>query len=157
MSDTDTNSLLAGVTAEIETLHARFEEWFAGRVARDDAWFDREIAHRFAHEMLLVYPGGARVSRDDLATAVKNAYGCSPEFRIQIRNVTVRPLHSERYALAIYEEWQRNAANSKPPDNGRTSSVVFEILERTPLELRWLHIHETWVPADVMAADDFAF
>ncbi|MGI9385187.1 MAG: DUF4440 domain-containing protein [Methyloligellaceae bacterium] len=157
MPSTDTGNLLAGVTAEIEALHALFEDWFAGRDDRDDAWFDREITERFSPDMLLVYPGGARVARDALTAAVKNAHGCSPDFRIQIRNVTLRPVQSERYVLAIYEEWQRNAANSKPPDNGRTSSVVFEIRARDPLRLRWLHIHETWLPADVIAKDDFAF
>lgn len=150
-------NLAADVTAEIEALHAAFEDWFTGRVDRDDAWFDREIAHRFSSEMELVYPGGTRVDRDALIGAVKSAHGGSPEFRIQIRNVTLRPVHSERYVLAIYEEWQRNAANSKPPDNGRVSSVVFEIVARDPLQLRWLHIHETWLPANVIADDGFAF
>ena len=96
--------MLAAVRAEIEELHARFEDWFSGRAPRDDAWFERHISDRFSPDLLLVFPGGTRVGRDALVDGLRDTHGCSPEFRIQIRDVTVRPLESDRHVLAIYEE-----------------------------------------------------
>jgi hypothetical protein len=55
--------------------------------------------------------------------------------------------------LATYEEWQRNALASKPADNGRIATVVFKIGD----PLKWVHIHETWLPEAVMAPDDYDF
>ena len=58
--------------------------------------------------------------------------------------------------LATYEEWQRNALASTPPDNGRVATVLFED-DRAEDRLRWLHIHETWLPEEVMAAGPYDF
>ena len=57
------------------------------------------------------------------------------------------------YLLATYEEWQRNGLASTPFDNGRLATVFFATGER----LRWLHIHETWLPQEVMAAGPYDF
>lgn len=57
------------------------------------------------------------------------------------------------YVLATYEEWQRNAIASKPADNGRIATALFRARE----QLRWIHVHETWLPRDVMAAGPFDF
>ena len=57
------------------------------------------------------------------------------------------------HVIATYEEWQRNALASTPPDNGRVATAVFERGER----LKWLHIHETWVPPEQMAAGPYDF
>ncbi|MGB1016836.1 MAG: hypothetical protein ACPG4T_22035, partial [Nannocystaceae bacterium] len=80
-------------------------------------------------------------------------YGNSPGFAIAIRRVQVRWQRGTTI-LATYEEWQRNARRSTPPDNGRAATVLFEDLGT---RLSWLHIHETWLPAEIMAAGPFDF
>jgi len=57
------------------------------------------------------------------------------------------------HVVATHEEWQRNALASKPSENARIATVLFEDTE----PLRWLHIHETWMPADVAAAGPYDF
>ncbi len=59
--------------------------------------------------------------------------------------------------LATYEEWQKGALNSKPPNNGRVSSAVFLKDRSRPNGLMWLHVHETWLPEAVVSADPFSF
>ena len=89
---------------------------------------------------------------DDIGTGIRSGYGSNPDFRIAIRNVKVcRVL--DQYILATYEVWQRNARASKTPDNARIATALFENAER----LRWLHIHETWMPASCVTADSFDF
>ncbi len=89
---------------------------------------------------------------DEIGTGVRNAYGTNPEFRIAIWNVKILRV-LDGYILATYEEWQRNARASTPPDNARIATVLFENAER----LHWLHIHETWMPASVVSASSFDF
>ena len=60
---------------------------------------------------------------------------------------------TEATAVATYEEWQRNALASEPANNGRIASVLFA----TSDALQWVHVHETWLPADVMAAGPYDF
>lgn len=40
-----------------------------------------------------------------------------------------------------------------PPDNGRVATVLFRETE----PLRWLHIHETWLPESVQSAGPYDF
>ncbi len=144
---------LARVTAEIEGLHRFFVEWFTGVIPRSDELFERRYASRFAPECLLIPPAGITLDNARLAQAIRDNYGKSPGFAIAIRRVVVRWQRGDTI-LATYEEWQRNARKSKPPQNGRAATVLFaDHGER----LKWLHIHETWLPAEVMAAGSYDF
>jgi hypothetical protein len=89
---------------------------------------------------------------DQLSERVRSAHASNAEFRVAIRNVTVRRQHGG-HLLATYEEWQRNALASTPPDNGRIPTVRFRDVR--PLE--WLHIHETWLPDSVARAGPYDF
>lgn len=60
---------------------------------------------------------------------------------------------SAKHVLVTYEEWQRHALASMPPDNGRLSTALFDCADG----LRWLHVHETWLPAAQMAAGPYDF
>ena len=144
------------VRAEIEAVHAFFVEWFGGHIPADDAVFDKRLLARFDERAQLVQPGGQQLSLAELSAGMRRAHGASPDFRIAIRNVAVEREHGE-WILATYEEWQVNAKNSKPPDNGRLSSVLFRRDDAAPGGLVWLHVHETWLPADVMAAGPYDF
>lgn len=142
---------LKALRKEIEDLHVFFEDWFSGRSSSDE--FAARFDHRFDEQTLLIQPGGAALPLDQFKEGLRAAHGSNPDFRIQIRNVTLRREFGE-LALVTYEEWQRNALASRPPDNARVSSVLFDTSGET---LTWLHIHETWLPEDQVTSDRFDF
>jgi hypothetical protein len=145
-----TDSLELQVRTEIEALHEFFVGWFSGQLP-EDAFEDRFL-RRFDRDFLLVPPAGTLLKLAGLADGVKAAYATNPPFRIAIRNVRVQRVFGNQ-VLATYEEWQRFALASKPPENGRIASVLFERGE----PLRWLHIHETWLPQTVAEAGPYDF
>ena len=55
--------------------------------------------------------------------------------------------------VATYEEWQRNALASKPADNARIATVLF----RKEESLKWLNVHETWMPETAAPAGSYDF
>lgn len=138
------------VREEIESLHEFFVGWFSGALA--DAAFDEDFMPRFAPDLVLIPPAGKTLTLPELAAGVRAGYGTNPSFAIAIRNVRVRRAWDSGI-LATYEEWQRNALASTPQDNGRVATVLF-----TPSQpLRWLHVHETWLPPETMAAGPYDF
>ena len=145
-----TSTLEAIVREEVEALHRFFVGWFSGSVPMDS--FDREFLSRFDSQFLLVPPAGELLSLGNLESGVRKAYGSNPDFRIEIRNVKLRRVLSNE-VLATYEEWQRNALASKPRDNARIATVLFQKKE----PLRWLHIHETWMPERIASAGPYDF
>ena len=140
---------------EIEGLHEFFVDWFSGSIAQDDTVFEQRFALRFSEDCELIQPSGDTLSRDVFFRAVNNSYGSSPDFRIAIRNVRVRVELSTGHLLVSYEEWQRNAVNSKPSDNARAASVLFA--REVDGKFKWLHIHETWLPEAATSIDRFDF
>ncbi len=138
------------VRREVEGLHAFFVGWFGGRI--DESRFERDFTPRFSPDLLFIPPAGRLLGLSDLSQAVRQSHASNPDFRIQIRNVRVAGEYGN-HALATYEEWQRNARQSTPPDNARIATALFEVGP----SLRWKHIHETWLPADVTTQDAFDF
>ena len=138
------------VTKEIEALHEFFVAWFTGAI--DASQFKIGFLNRFDPTFLLIPPAGTILDLDGIAANIRAGYASNPNFRIAIRNVQVRRVF-DGHILATYEEWQRNAIASTPPDNARLATVLFA---DTP-PLRWLHIHETWMPKDVAAAGPYDF
>ncbi|MEE9345413.1 MAG: nuclear transport factor 2 family protein [Methylococcales bacterium] len=138
------------IRVEIEDLHEFFCNWFAGKLPKAD--FDSKFTARFAPDLVFIPPAGELLGLADLSSVIYDGYASNPKFRIQIREVTVRQ-EFDSYVLATYEEWQHDALASKPPDNGRVATVVFKIDN----PLKWVHIHETWLPKTVMASDKYDF
>jgi hypothetical protein len=149
--------LLAAAKAEIEDFHTFFDDWFQGSVENDEQILQARHGDRLADDFQLTYPGGVTMDRKGLIDGVRQAYGKSPGFRVQIRNVRLRPLVCDRHLLANYEEWQKNAVNSTPTNNARFSSAIFRIVSDDPIALEWFHLHETWLPREVMDADPFDY
>jgi len=147
------SALTTRVTREIEALHAFFVDWFTGSIPASDEVFERRFSQRFDPTCLLIPPAGSTLNNTQLTSAIRGTYGNSPGFSIAIRRVQVRWQRGDTI-LATYEEWQRNARKSTPPDNGRAASVLFADLGS---RLSWLHIHETWLPPEVMAAGPYDF
>ena len=143
-------SLEHQVQQEIEALHAFFCEWFGGRMPKEA--FDAQFTQRFDPALVFIPPAGHYFGLSDLSDAVFAGYASNPDFRVQIRSVRLLRVF-DGFVLATYEEWQRNALASTPPDNGRLATVLFEVGE----PLRWHHIHETWLPLATMQSDPFDF
>jgi hypothetical protein len=138
------------VRREIEALHEFLVGWFSGAESEDA--FESRFLARFSRDLVFIPPAGTLLGLEDLASSVRTAHASNPDFRVAIRRVRVgRELGS--HVLATYEEWQRNALASTPPDNGRVATVLFARSER----LTWLHIHETWLPGKVMRAGPYDF
>ena len=138
------------VRREVEDLHRFFVGWFRGDLPASD--FEPQFLARFSPDLVFVPPAGRLLGLQDLASMVRDGYASNPDFAVQIRNVTIRR-ELAGHALLTYEEWQRNALASRPANNGRLATALFTTGE----PLRWLHIHETWLPAEVMAADGYDF
>ena len=148
-----TSDLLERVTDEIDQLHAFFVARFSGTAEDSDEVFQRGFVDRVAPHGTLIQPGGGRLQLGELVQGMRRAHGTNPDFDIRIRNPRLEHVTPE-LVLATYEEWQRSAINSEPPANGRLSTVVFL---RESDRLRWLHIHETWLPSDVTAKAETLF
>ncbi len=144
------SSIQERVRYEIEDLHEFFHDWFTGKVHEDE--FESKFLTRFARELVFIPPAGIFLGLEDLSSSVRAGYASNLDFRVQIRRVAVQK-EFDGYVLATYEEWQRNALASKPPDNGRIATVVFSSSD----PLKWHHIHETWLPRDIIAAGPYDF
>ena len=145
----------AQVRGEIEQLHIFFVEWFSGVASNEDAAFEARFGVRFDDEFILIPPRGEVLGLNELATSIRRAHGSNRDFRIAIRNVVVRR-RTTSLLIATYEEWQRNARASTPPDNARVATVIFS---KAPSgeRLRWLHVHETSMPEQALRAGSFDF
>lgn len=145
-----TSNIESQVRDEVEALHRFFVDWFTG-AASDDA-IETDFLNRFDPDFLLIPPGGTVLTLDEFDAALRRGHGTNPDFRIAIRNVTIRG-NLDDCIVATYEEWQRNALASTPPDNGRIVTVVFKRAQ----PLRWLHVHETRLPDAIAAAGPYDF
>lgn len=135
---------------EVEALHVFFVGWFSGMLPVDD--FEKEFLSRFDEEFLLIPPAGALLSLAEFQSAVRRSHGTNPDFRIAIRNVKLHRVLDD-HVLATYEEWQRNALASTPPDNARIVTVIF----RKAQSLQWVHVHETRLPESIASAGSYDF
>jgi hypothetical protein len=138
------------VRDEVEALHVFFVGWFSGMLPADA--FETEFLGQFDEEFILIPPAGTLLSLADFQSAVRRSHGTNPDFRIAIRNVKVRRVMDD-HVLATYEEWQRNALASTPPDNARIVTVIF----RKALPLKWVHVHETRLPESIASAGPYDF
>ena len=138
------------IKKEIEALHQFLVAWYTGTIAEDE--FETAFLNRLDSEFLLIPPAGIILTLEDLATSLRHGYHSNPHFRIAIRNVQIRRVFGG-HILATYEEWQRNALASTPPNNARLATVLFA--ETMPLQ--WLHIHETWMPKEFTEAGPYDF
>ncbi len=137
------------VRVEIEELHEFFVEWFNGRA--DQSVFD-EFSARFDSKVHYLGPNGSMLDRAALVGFLSGVRGIATDFRIAIRDVKVQHL-SDSHILATYTEWQRHAIFSDRPESGRRTTVVLS--KSKPF--RWLHIHETWLPDELIKAGPYDF
>ena len=143
-------------TKEIVDFHEFLESWFRGLLPKDEAVFDT-FAARLRPKGLIIQPSGSEASLDDFANWLWGAHGINDAFRIQIRNCQVLEVLEGGAQLVRYEEWQKGAKNSDPPNNARVATVLLEPDSRAANGLVWLHVHETDLPRSRVAEDPFDF
>jgi len=158
MSENTESSNISVFTKEIVELHEFFEEWFAGTCQQDEGYFQKVMGSRFSPAFEIIFASGKRYPKNHLLEQLYKGYGHSPGFTIQIRNVQARFLDKiEQFALVTYEEWGKNAKNAISTNNGRISSVLFQANAFAPNGFEWIHLHECWLPEEVVQAGNFDF
>ena len=143
------------VALEVIELHRFFEDWFGGYCDDSEEVFSEGILSRMHGDFNIILPGGMMIYGADFWPEFRKLYGSNPDFHISIRAIQQQPLVSDSVYLVNYQEWQRNARQSKPENNGRLSSAVFLADKDAPNGIKWFHVHETWLPDSVIAAEPF--
>ncbi|MFV9673230.1 MAG: hypothetical protein ACNYZH_08385 [Acidimicrobiia bacterium] len=123
----------AAFESEVRELHAFFERWFAGTAEPGEL----ERLDVLDDSFHMIGPDGRLQNVDRVRSAIADAYGHRP-MQIEIRNVQVHP----SAPVGTYEEWQTIDGSI----TGRTSSAVMKADPLAPNGLRWMHLHETWLP-----------
>ena len=146
------------VSQEVLEIHNFFVDWFAGTCPNSDDTFQQRMTSHFAPNFQLVVPSGKLISSSSLFQGMRARHGSNPDFRIEIRNVVLQSISQQsNVAIVTYEEWQKNADHSNPPNNGRISTAVFEYNCEQVNSLQWLHLHETWLPESIVSTEPFHF
>ena len=140
---------------EVIDLHQFFEDWFGGYCENSEEVFSARLLQRMHEDFSIVLPGGLLLNGADFWPEFMKLYSSNPDFHISIRDLRQKPLLSASVMTVTYQEWQRNAKQSKPENNGRLSSAVFVTNEQAPNGIKWFHVHETWLPDGVLAAERF--
>ncbi len=144
------------VAREIDDLHDLFVAWYAAAWPKQRTDFDARMGRRMDRDFSIITPTGQFLKCAEILDLIYDGHGRNSAFRIKTRNVQLLRGVGDQI-LATYEEWQHHAVNSDRGENGRLSSALFAPDESQPNGLRWLHVHETWLPDDVVAAGDFDF
>jgi hypothetical protein len=152
----DDSVLEAALAEEIRRLHRFFVDWFSGSCPRSSQSFQENFGDYLAPDFELVQPNGERVDRAAILSGIEAAYGVNPDFRIQIRKP--RLVSREGPLLAVsYEEWQKGARNTSPPDNARSALGLLRLCDGPEPRFLWLQLQETSLPKAVVEEDVFDF
>lgn len=146
---------VAACEKEIVELHEFFVMWFAGKLP--DEAFDAFLS-RFSDDFEMVNPGGAVVTKADLGD-MRAAKGSNAEWSIYIDNVRLQvvPTGGERSQIVTGTYWElQQGARGSATTNGRISTPLFELdASVQPNGVRWLRLHETWLPEATLEAFDW--
>lgn len=125
---------------EVEALHHFFAAWFQGNLAATEANFAR-FATAMHPDFHIVAPSGQMMALPALLARLRAAHGQQPTIQIW---TTHHRCHFQfgNHALVSYEEWQSDGATR----TGRLSTALLESDTTAPTAIRWLHVHETWLP-----------
>ncbi len=128
---------------EIVELHRFFTEWFNGVLPDTDATWSA-LENGLSPDFTLITPHGSVLAREPLLASLRPLNGqhdAEAGFKIGIENFTCRHIDNE-IVVVTYEEWQDLHGERK----GRYSTAIFERNPGMPNRVRWLHVHETWLP-----------
>lgn len=127
---------------EVAELHQFFQDWFRGKLDKTDGAFSR-FKSVMAEGFEIISPAGRAMTRDVILDAVQGGHGNDPEANIWIENHRHLLTYGD-LSLVSYEEWQVTGGTKR----GRLSTALLRVTEKTPNNLQWLHVHETWLPED---------
>lgn len=126
---------------EIVGLHRFFEAWFRGAFADRERGF-RRFADVMAPSFTIVSPKGTATELPALSDGLRSAFGSwDASSSIEVDDVALRFAHADLSVLTYVEKQHVRGARS-----ARLSTVVMQQDESTPNGVRWLHVHETWMP-----------
>ncbi|MEM1177917.1 MAG: DUF4440 domain-containing protein [Acidobacteriota bacterium] len=133
---------------EVEGLHQFFHDWFVGELPDTDEAYAR-FADALAPEFIIISPSGRVSRRDGLLESLRGAHGSGKEtgVKIWIRGFDVR-FEQGDLAIVNYEEWQQRRGSK----TGRVSTAMLQRDPEAPGGVRWLHLHETWLPSSQIEA-----
>jgi len=143
------------IAKEIIELHEFFEDWFRGDCKNTDNVFEKRLMSRMDIDFYIVLPSGDCFYGEQFWPEMRKAHGTNPDFKISLRNFVRKLQIGRKTVVANYEEWQKDAANSKPANNGRVSTAVFVSDSKAPNGVKWVHVHETWLPKKRVKAESF--
>ncbi len=143
------------VTREIIDLHVFFEDWFRGDCKDTERVFEARLLSRMDIDFYIVLPDGECFYGEKFWPQMRKAHGSNPDFQISLRNFARKLQIGRKTYVVNYEEWQKHALNSKPANNGRVSTAVLVADSSAPNGLRWVHVHETWLPAKRIKSASF--
>jgi hypothetical protein len=130
---------LAKIVREIEALHDAFAAWMGP--GGDSAVFARFEA-ALAPEFTMVGPGGQRLDRTGVLDMLRSrAAAFGPAFAIRIEGAVLLAAGAG-FVAAGYDEIQSN----RPGPLRRRATALFRPDPAGPNGLRWLAVHETWLP-----------
>lgn len=122
---------------EVLDLHRFIEAWLNGSLPKT-----KEVFSRFdcvlASDFMIVHPSGELDNRDQILEGFWSAYGTRDDLIIEIRNPAFR-FSCQSFAVLTYEEWQMGRTTS-----ARFSTVIFRVSKECS-EIKWRHLHETWI------------
>ncbi len=129
---------------EVRSFHAFLRDWLAGAVPRTAETFAR-FSGAMDAGVEVVSPLGTVTGRDALVEEFEALHGQlaadAEAFDIWIENFRCRWLLGD-HAVVVYEEWHRRRGAT----SARLSTALFRRDEAAPSGVRWLHVHETWLP-----------
>lgn len=143
---------LERVRTYIVDVHKFISDWVSGKESDPAKW--PEFKKNMSPNFMVVMPAGKGFGLDNFTSYMTSIHGKNPKFKIQIRNVTLRHKVGDVFVV-MYEEWEKDAMDSTPANNGRQTSMVLRDRGGTNFEI--LHLQETWLPAEQVAADPFDF
>ena len=86
-------------------------------------------------------PDGVLTERAALLAKLEAGHGGNDQFEIGIRNFVTRHQWDD-YCLVTYEEWQKDRGVA----SARLSSALLRAAPDVEEGVRWLAVHETWLP-----------
>ncbi len=126
---------------EVVGLHRFFEAWFRGNFSDRERGF-RRFSDVMDPGFMIVSPRGTATALPELSAGLRGAFGSwSADEKIEVRDLQLRHAHAD-LALLTYVE----AQHARGKDTARLSTVLMRQDEGTPNGVRWLHLHETWLP-----------
>lgn len=136
--------------AEVVDLHRFFEAWLGSDEPQMEfGRCERALATGFH----IVEPEGAVREREPLLAGLKAARGGRADiedpFRIRIEEAQVRWVEGA-FCLVTYVERQTGSRRR----TARRSSALFRESAGGPNGVEWLHVHETWIDAGLVADDE---